>query len=100
MNDFEWSQHFARCLGVYLAGEALTETDERGRPLRDHNFLVLFNAHHETIPFKLPDYPGSRWLTLLDTALEEGLVTHGTYDAGVEYDLQGRSLALLQQVST
>jgi len=98
MSDFEWSQHFARCLGVYLAGEALTETDGRGRPLRDRNFLVLFNAHHEALPFKLPDYAGSRWHALLDTAFADGLATDGTFESGADYDLKGRSLVLLQQV--
>ena len=61
--------------------------------------LVLFNAHHETIPFKLPDYAGSRWQALLDTAQDDGLSADGTFDAGAEYALQGRSLVLLQQVS-
>ena len=77
MSDDEWNQHCARCLGVYLAGEALTETDERGRPVRDQNFLLLFNAHHEAILFKLPDYAGSRWHAQLDTAFEDGLPSTG-----------------------
>lgn len=97
MNDYEWNQHFAHCLGVYLAGEALTETDGRGHPLRDRNFLVLFNAHHETFPFTLPDYDGCRWQVLLDTAFEDGLDMDGTFYAGTEYGLKGRSLALQQQ---
>ena len=97
MSDDEWNQHFARCLGVYLAGEALTETDERGRPVRDRNFLVLFNAHHEALPFKLPDYGGAKWRALLDTAFEDGLATGGMFDAGAQYDIKGRSLVLLQQ---
>jgi glycogen operon protein len=98
MTDEEWNQHHARCLGVYLAGEGLTETDERGRPITDNNFLVLFNAHHEEIPFTLPQLAGGpRWLVVLDTAYEEGLAWDGMYKAGSAYPLQGRSLALLQQ---
>ncbi|TXF11985.1 glycogen debranching protein GlgX [Pelomicrobium methylotrophicum] len=98
MTEEEWNQHHARCLGVYLAGEGLTETDERGRPITDANFLVLFNAHHEEIPFTLPRLAGgSRWLSVLDTAYEEGLAWDGVYMAGTPYPLQGRSLALLQQ---
>jgi len=99
MTDDEWNRHYARCLGVYLAGEALTETDARGQAVRDLSFLVLFNAHHEPIPFRLPDYASGRWRALLDTAFEDGLTINGTFDAGVEYELQGRSLALLRQVS-
>ena len=75
-----------------------TETDERGRPITDNNFLVLFNAHHEEIPFTLPQLAGGpRWLVVLDTAYEEGLAWDGMYKAGSAYPLQGRSLALLQQ---
>ena len=99
MSDDEWNQHFARCLGVFFAGEGLTETDGRGRPLRDLSFLVLFNAHHEAIPFKLPDYSGGRWHALFDTAFEDGREIDGTFDAGAAYDLQGRSLVLLRQVA-
>jgi len=98
MTDDEWNQHFARCLGVYLAGDALTETDLRGRPMHDLNFLVLFNAHHEAVPFKLPDYAGGGWRTLLDTAFADGLEIDGTFAAGSAYDLQARSLVLLRQV--
>ncbi len=98
MSDDEWDQHFARCLGVYLAGEALTETDDRGRPVRDQNFLVLFNAHHEPIPFRLPEDSGARWHALFDTAYEDGLAIDGTFDPGTEYPLKGRSLALLVQL--
>jgi glycogen operon protein len=45
MTDLEWEQHFARCLGVYLSGAELDETDARGRPVRDDDFLLLINAH-------------------------------------------------------
>ena len=98
MTDDEWNQHHARCLGVYLAGEGLTETDGRGQVLRDLSFLVLFNAHHEAIPFRLPDFAGSHWRALLDTAFEDGLEVDGTFDAGAEYSLQGRSIVLLRQL--
>ena len=47
-------QDFARCLGVYLAGDALAETDRVARPVRDASFLMLFIAHHDAIAFKLP----------------------------------------------
>ncbi len=99
MTDEEWNQHHARCLGVYLAGEGLTETDARGRPITDSNFLVLFNAHHEEIPFSLPQLAGGlRWLVVLDTTNEEEPISEQEYMAGASYPLQGRSLVLLQQL--
>ncbi len=96
MSDEEWHQHFARCLGVYLSGAELDEVDARGRPVRDDDFLLLINAHHEVIPFRLPRYGrGDDWFCLLDTSFEQGLRVDGRHKAGQTYPLQGRSLVLL-----
>ncbi len=98
MTDLEWDQHFARCLGVYLSGAELDETDERGRPVRDDDFLLLINAHHDPIPFLLPRYGRQDlWFALMDTAYERGLGTDGRHAGGSEYPLQGRSLVLLMR---
>ncbi len=101
MTDDEWNTAYARCLGSYLAGDALAETDARGRPLTDVSFLVLVNAHHEQIPFTLPARgPGYEWISMLDTHHEEGLQVDGRYAPGDAYPLEGRSLALLQEIRT
>jgi isoamylase len=98
MTDQEWSQDFARCLGVYLEGEALDEVDTRGRPVIDDGFLVLFNAHHEPVPFRLPDLRGDHWRPLIDTVEPDGLAVTGTFVPGDIYPLQGRALVLLLHV--
>jgi isoamylase len=98
MTDSEWQQSHARCLGVYLSGDGLTENDERGRPVADYTFMLLFNAHHETIDFHLPALAENpRWLVVLDTTYEGGLMRGGVIEPGGTYALRGRSLALLQQ---
>jgi glycogen operon protein len=100
MTDSEWTQDFARSLAVYLAGEALEETDARGHRLQDDNFLLLLNAHHDAIEFLLPEMrQGSRWQALLDTGFEEGLTVDGRFPAGERYRLGGRALALLVEVT-
>jgi isoamylase len=95
MSDHEWTQAFARCLGVFLNGHGLTERDERGQLVEDDDLLLLLNAHHDAIPFDLPGGPGARWEALIDTACTDGVPRQDTLDAGSEYPLQGRSLALL-----
>jgi glycogen operon protein len=98
MTDEEWQHEHARCLGVILSGEGMVEIDTRGRPVSDGTFLLLFNAHHEGIEFRLPGgEAGSRWLAVLDTTHEEGLARNGAFEAGGTYPLKGRSLALMQQ---
>ena len=34
--------------------------DARGRPVTDDDFVVLFNAHHDAVPFTLARYFGRR----------------------------------------
>ena len=63
-------QAFARCLGLYLAGAAIERRDRRGRSVKDNNFLLLFNAHHEPIPFQLAAPP--RGQSLVDGARHRG----------------------------
>jgi len=101
MNDKEWAQDFARSLGVYLSGDALGEVDARGRAIHDDNFLLLFNAHHEQLDFKLPNLcEGCAWQAELDTHYHAGLDTDGSFSGGDMYPLQGRTLALLRQRDT
>jgi isoamylase len=98
MSEEEWSHEFARCLGMLLHGESLTEVDARGRRVSDGTFLVLFNAHHEELPFILPNHTANlRWLAMLDTTHQHGLARAGLHDGGSPYRLHGRSLVLLQE---
>jgi glycogen operon protein len=81
-----------------LAGHAIEEKDPKGRPLLDDTFLLLINAHHEPRPFTLPAHKrGVLWQPVFDTALYD---TNGRVvtllRGGEQYDLEGRSLALLR----
>jgi glycogen operon protein len=99
MTDEEWGQSFVRCLGVYLAGQAIDEQNERGQPLVDDDLLILINAHHEPIPFTLPGVQEpARWQAVVDTNGESGLAPEASYGGGEIYPLQGRSVALLVQI--
>lgn len=95
MNDEEWAHDFARCLGVYLDGDTIQEHDQRGLDIRDDSFLLLFNSHHDTIPFLLPQLNvNCEWHSILDTHLAGGLEPDGKFRGGDSYPLEGRSLAL------
>ena len=99
MTEEEWHRHYARCLGMLLFGQGLHEFDRRGQQVRDHNFLVMLNAHHEEIPFLLPETPqDARWQTVLDTTRAEEPSQPVVYGAGEQYPLQGRSVAVLAQI--
>jgi glycogen operon protein len=99
MNGSDWQQEFARCLGVYLAGGAIERRGRRGEPIKDSNFLVLFNAHHETITFRMPEALSAKaWQRALDTA-EDDPFADRNLSAGDSYALQGRSLVVLEEIA-
>jgi glycogen operon protein len=99
MSEQEWQQEFARCLGVFLAGDAADQVDDRGRPVVDRHFVVLFNAHHDDIEFTLPPCIGARqWLQMVDTAEPRAAEDPPVFAGNARYPLRGRSLALLMQV--
>ena len=69
MTEGDWNQEFARCLGVYLAGGAIRRFGRRGRAIKDSDFLLLVNAHHEPIEFRIAEkLSGKTWSTVIDTA--------------------------------
>jgi glycogen operon protein len=98
MTASDWQQGFARCFGVYLAGGAIERRGPRGEPIRDSDFVLLLNAHHEAIPFRIAAMLVVKpWTAIVDTALEQPFEGRPLSEAG--YPLQGRSLALLQEIS-
>ena len=95
MADEEWKRSHANCLGVLLSGEALEEHGERGEVIKDSNFLLLMNAHHEEISFTLPSVAaGLKWRALVDTNWTDH-ARRSVHEKGSTYPLQPRSLALL-----
>jgi isoamylase len=98
MSEDQWRDASVRCMGMFLSGQGLDETDERGRKLGDENFLVLLNAHHEDIEFTLPAlHAGSQWSAWMDTSRENGLRSAETHEAGKAYPLQARSMVVLME---
>jgi glycogen operon protein len=96
MTDDEWKQESARCLGVFLSGDAVDEVDERGQRIHDENFVMLMNAHHEEVPFVLPaPAPNQGWVAVIDTSCQTTNRPDAFYEGGAQYPLQARSLAVL-----
>jgi isoamylase len=94
MSDDAWNAGFVKCLGVRMAGDLIGDVDDRGEPLVGDTLLLLFNAHHESIPFALPATRADRWDRVLDTAEPEE--DRAAFAPGDRYPLQGRALALLR----
>ena len=108
MTDEAWQLAALKCLGMRLAGEALDETDERGRRVVDDTLLILFNAGDREAPFTLPGIGigsdrGAAWTRELDTMEAPAGATPDTGRPGASatgtrvgdvYALPARSLAV------
>ena len=98
ISEDEWRDASTLCLGMFLSGQGLNETDDRGRKVSDENFLVLLNAHHEDVGFTLPATRlGLCWNAWMDTSREDGLRPADCHDGETAYPLQARSMVVLME---
>ncbi len=67
MTDEEWSAD-VRTLGLRLAGDAITETDDRGERIVDDTLLLVLNAADASAEFALPRDHGGEWRLVFDTS--------------------------------
>ncbi len=99
MAQRNWRDNNALTLGVFLNGSEIPTLTERGAPVIDDTFLILFNAWDGSVDFTLPAVSfGRRWeleLSSADPAAETG---SQTYRARAVVPVEGRSLMLLRRV--
>jgi glycogen operon protein len=94
MADGDWRTAYAKALTIFLNGEAITEPDRRGEPVRDDSFLLLVNASDEDLTFVLPDTYRGMWTCVLDTTTsyamdeEEVIVAAGEKPAVEAHSIQ------------
>jgi isoamylase len=67
MSDRDWIGGHERSLGVFLNGSRIPGHDDRGLPLNDDSFLLLFNGHSRPVKWTLPKQYGGPWRLLFDT---------------------------------
>ena len=98
MTDEEWNSDFVRCLGMRLAGDAITERDPRGHAVTGDTLLILLNADYQGLDFILPAHKkGAHWSMVINTA------THNRnnrgrrrslFRGGRPFAIEGRSVAV------
>jgi glycogen operon protein len=95
MTDQAWAADFVRCIGMRLAGDMIEEVDEAGNRIIGDTLFLIFNAHHETIPFTLPPLPPKlSWMLMLDTS--ETFTEPHLMRRGVLYEVKGRTTVCLR----
>jgi isoamylase len=98
MQPEDWDSGFGRSVAVFLNGDGIRGRDTRGEPITDTHFLILLNAHNETVEFTLPkpEY-SSAWEIVVDTA-GAGVSTEPRM-AGTTVTAQAISTLVLRQTS-
>jgi isoamylase len=92
MTDEQWDEAHARCLGMLMDGRA-QPTGIR-QPGHDDTLLLVVNAHHDVVMFRLPEVVGGTgWDCIVDTNQAER-TTPPTFEHGYAYAVTGRSLLL------
>ena len=99
MTQRDWGFADAHTLGVFLNGEEIPDRTERGDPIEDDSFLLLFNAHYEDVTFTLPARRfGSVWtheLCTEDPGLPAG---EDQLTARSDVPVAARSLKVLRRI--
>ncbi|HSD77246.1 MAG TPA: glycogen debranching protein GlgX [Solirubrobacteraceae bacterium] len=99
MTQRDWQFHDAHTLGVFLNGEEIPERTQRGDPIDDDSFLLLFNAHYDPVTFTLPARRfGTTWTHELCTARPEIGAGADVLRARQELHLEARSLKVLRRL--
>jgi glycogen operon protein len=99
MTQRDWDMQ-PHVLGVFLNGQEIADRTERGEPIEDDSFLLMFNPHHEDVTFTIPTRRfGGEWtheLCTFDPAIEPGA---DRFPARGELLVPSRSMKLLRRVA-
>ncbi|HEY8934620.1 MAG TPA: glycogen debranching enzyme GlgX, partial [Cyclobacteriaceae bacterium] len=72
MNESHWSEPTRKSMGIFLNGSRIRLPGWQGENIEDDSFYVIFNAHHESLEFTIPDKKyASTWRMILNTATGE-----------------------------
>ncbi|WP_345952622.1 glycogen debranching protein GlgX [Mucilaginibacter sp. PAMB04168] len=95
LSDDHWNNDFAKSLAVFINGRALRTRNEVGEALIDDGFYVIFNAHWESVDYKLPEtLYAKNWTKIIDTT-ENEVADDETYEAESVITVKGRSIVVL-----
>jgi len=98
MEPQDWEDGgWMRTLGMFLRGDVPEIRDGAGKHVEDGDFLLLLNAHHEPVDFRVPaGLPPETWKIAFDTARPELPGGSKSVRRGRMITLAGRSFVVLK----
>ena len=97
MTDDEWMDPGQSTLGVFLAGDQLRSTDNKGERRQDTSYLLWLHAGAEPVDVHLPSPWANRYVEVLRTDRLDA-TDSPSHDAGATVRLDARTLALFEAV--
>ncbi len=96
MEEENWGEGSAKSLGVFIYGPGIRSAGPKGESITDDSFYVIFNAHYESMEFKLPEKAwAEEWQKMIDTNDPE-LKGDRVFSASQTITVESRSLILLK----
>lgn len=96
-NEEHWNDEFAKSIAIFLNGKGIHSVDSQGNKVIDDSFYIIFNAHEETIDYKLPDENYSTsWNLIIDTSKTSIEEAGQELKSGETVSVEGRSVVVLQ----
>ena len=96
----DWGVGYAKTLGAFMNGKAMTERDRAGARIADDSFFVMFNSYREPMEFKLPPKKwGRKWTIILDTSDAMAPKPLRSYAFEERVHLAGHTMVVLRRVA-
>jgi isoamylase len=97
MTQRDWTRGNWQSLGVFLNGDELAAVDAHGEEIHDESFLILLNASHEPVTFKLPTRRfGPGWTFVVSSSEPEREEGSLDFPARSLLDVEARSTVVLR----
>jgi isoamylase len=98
MSRRDWARDDVRALGIFLNGEEIPGPGPGGEPVVDDSFLVLLNAWHEPLGFRMPPRRfGNRWRQVITTKDPDAPEGARHFAASSLAPMEARSLLVLRR---
>jgi len=96
----DWGVAYAKTLGAFVNGSAMTERDGAGVKLTDESFFLMFNSYQQPMEFKLPPKKyGREWTIVLDTADATAAQAAKSHLAEERVHVAGHAMVVLRRVA-
>ncbi|HTF82740.1 MAG TPA: hypothetical protein VL947_13485, partial [Cytophagales bacterium] len=100
VTEEQWNEEAAKTLAIYMNGRGLKLIGAKGEKIVDGTFYLMFNAHTESLDFKLPPSKyASEWTKVVDTNL--GLMNEDAekFEPEQVLQVQAHSIVILKHLN-